>query len=296
MEELLLEILDALRHDGEMTPRELAHIIDVHNSRAGDAQRRYAKKKILPYYLRVKEEEPIRWESWHVDEALEKRLLALCRMKPRRSASGVATITVITPPWPCSGDCLYCPNDIRMPKSYLHDEPACQRAERNFFDPYLQVSARLRALMQMGHPCDKVELIVLGGSWTDYPASYQVWFMTELFSALNDAASNAAKQAARRKAYLDAGLSCDPVELSSASAALQARIEAGELSYNDAVNDTSSRRLNVIEESRSADYDALDMAQRANETASCRCVGLVVETRPAAITGKSLLALRRYGC
>lgn len=56
-----------------------------------------------------------------------------------------------------------------MPKSYLHREPACQRAERNYFDPYLQVASRLRALTQMGHACDKIELIILGGSWTDYP-------------------------------------------------------------------------------------------------------------------------------
>ncbi len=67
-------------------------------------------------------------------------------MKPRRTASGVATITVITKPWPCASACLYCPNDVRMPKSYLANEPACQRAEHNFFDPYLQVVSRVRAL------------------------------------------------------------------------------------------------------------------------------------------------------
>lgn len=74
-----------------------------------------------------------------------------------------------------------------MPKSYLHREPACQRAERNYFDPYLQVASRLRALTQMGHACDKIELIILGGSWTDYSQGYQIWFMTELFRALNEA-------------------------------------------------------------------------------------------------------------
>ena len=65
------------------------------------------------------------------------------------------------------------PNDVRMPKSYLADEPACQRAERAFFDPYLQVAARVRTLAQMGHVTDKVELIVLGGTWSDYPRDYQ---------------------------------------------------------------------------------------------------------------------------
>ena len=115
------------------------------------------------------------------------RLLRLIQMKPRRTASGVATITVITKPWQCSGNCLFCPADVRMPKSYLHAEPACQRAERNWFDPYLQVTARLRALVQMGHATDKVELIVLGGTFDDYPEAYRIWFVRELFRALNDA-------------------------------------------------------------------------------------------------------------
>ena len=117
---------------------------------------------------------------------LEKQLLSVLRMKPRRSASGVATITVITKPWPCGGDCLFCPNDIRMPKSYLHNEPACERAEQNWFDPYLQVASRLTALSQMGHAIDKIELIVLGGTWSDYPRGYQVWFIAEMFRALNE--------------------------------------------------------------------------------------------------------------
>ena len=100
----------------------------------------------------------------------------------------MATIAVITKPWPCASDCLYCPNDLRMPKSYVADEPACQRAERNWFDPYLQVASRLRALNEMGHVTDKVELIILGGTWNDYPAGYRRWFACELFRALNEAA------------------------------------------------------------------------------------------------------------
>ena len=115
--------------------------------------------------------------------------MQLLQIKPRRTSSGVATITVITKPWGCSSNCIYCPNDIRMPKSYLSNEPACQRAERNFFDPYLQVTARLHALREMGHTTDKVELIVLGGTWTDYPEDYQYWYMTQLFRALNNGES-----------------------------------------------------------------------------------------------------------
>ena len=109
----------------------------------------FAKKRILPITWRAAEGGTI-WESWNVDDELDARFLRTLQMKPRRTASGVATITVITKPWPCANNCIYCPNDPRMPKSYLSDEPACQRAERNGFDPYLQVASRLRTLAADG--------------------------------------------------------------------------------------------------------------------------------------------------
>ena len=186
METILLEIIDALQDVESLDDKALSKIIRRHNKLLGEGVRPYAKKRLLPFYLKVKDSNPERWSSWGVDETIEKRLYRTLQVKPRRSASGVATITVITKPWPCSSNCLYCPNDIRMPKSYLSNEPACQRAERNFFDPYLQVVSRLRALTHMGHPTDKIELIVLGGTWSDYPKAYQIWFTTELFRALND--------------------------------------------------------------------------------------------------------------
>ena len=173
MYEVLVDILDAVRVNGPLDAIELGQILNRHNKRAATRERAYSKKRVLPYYLRLKEEDPAAWEALDIDDELERRLFATLRMKPRRTASGVATITVITKPAVCSGNCLYCPNDVRMPKSYLHREPACQRAERNYFDPYLQVASRLRALEQMGHVCDKVELIILGGSWSDYPTGYQ---------------------------------------------------------------------------------------------------------------------------
>lgn len=153
-----------------------------------------------------------RWASWGIDASTEARLVALLQMKPRRTASGVATITVLTKPWRCSSACLYCPNDARMPKSYLADEPACQRAERTCFDPYLQVAARLRALTQMGHVTDKVELIVLGGTWSDYPAPYQIWFIHELFRALNDAGVDAPE---RQELYRQLGIGSQPEDLAT---------------------------------------------------------------------------------
>ena len=117
---------------------------------------------------------------------LDHQLLRRIQMKPTRTISGVTPVTVLTKPFPCPGKCIFCPNDIRMPKSYLADEPGAQRAERNSFDPYLQTYNRLLAFQNTGHLTDKVEIIVLGGTWSYYPEPYQVWFIKECFRALND--------------------------------------------------------------------------------------------------------------
>jgi histone acetyltransferase (RNA polymerase elongator complex component) len=122
-------------------------------------------------------------------EGLQKfnpKLVEKILLKPVRTISGVAPVTVLTKPYPCPGKCIFCPNDLRMPKSYLASEPGAQRAEKNYFDPYLQTTNRLEALFSMGHKIDKVELIILGGTWTAYPEAYQIWFVKECFRALND--------------------------------------------------------------------------------------------------------------
>ena len=109
--------------------------------------------------------------------------------------SGVATLTVLTKPFPCPGKCIFCPNDVRMPKSYLANEPGAQRALKNNFDPYLQTYNRLQALNNIGHPIDKIEVIILGGTWSFYPEKYQIWFVKRIFEALNDFSENLDKRA-----------------------------------------------------------------------------------------------------
>jgi elongator complex protein 3 len=108
------------------------------------------------------------------------------QMKPTRSQAGVTVVTVLTKPYPCPGKCIFCPTDLRMPKSYLHDEPGAQRAERHGFDPYAQTSARIRALEQIGHPAEKIELLILGGTWSSYQRDYQEWFVKRCLDAIND--------------------------------------------------------------------------------------------------------------
>ncbi len=115
----------------------------------------------------------------------EPGILERIRMKPIRTLSGVTTVTVLTKPYPCPGECIFCPTDERMPKSYLPDEPGARRGLEHQYDPYGQVSSRLESLEAVGHPLDKVELLVLGGSWCAYRRDYQEWFLKRCFDAMN---------------------------------------------------------------------------------------------------------------
>lgn len=164
--------------------------------------------------------------EWPPDPAL----LARIRMKPVRSLSGVTVVTVLTKPYPCPGKCIFCPTDARMPKSYLPDEPGAMRGLFHQFDPYDQVVARLEALQAVGHPTDKIELLILGGTWSAYRKDYQEWFILRCFDALNGIGSK-----------------------------------------------------------------NLTSAQRLNEKAEHRNVGLVIETRPDHINKEELHWLRYLG-
>jgi elongator complex protein 3 len=113
-------------------------------------------------------------------------LLGRIRMKPSRTQSGVTVVTVLTKPYPCPGKCVFCPTDWRMPKSYLPDEPGAMRALHHQFDPYDQVAARIQQLEMVGHPTDKIELLILGGTWSSYTQEYQEWFIQRCFDAMNE--------------------------------------------------------------------------------------------------------------
>ena len=109
------------------------------------------------------------------------------RMKPMRTQSGVAPVTVLTAPAGCPGQCIFCPDDWRMPKSYIYDEPGCQRAERDGFDPYAQTLGRIRAFESIGHTANKVELLILGGTWSAYSRGYRDGSCGRCFDAMNAA-------------------------------------------------------------------------------------------------------------
>jgi elongator complex protein 3 len=148
-----------------------------------------------------------------------------------RTLSGVAPIAVLTKPYECPGKCAYCPTEKQMPKSYLSNEPAVMRAMRSNFDPHEQTALRIEALEATGHVTDKIELIVMGGTFTHFPKKYQDWFVKRCF---------------------------------------------------DACNKKTSR--NII------------AAQKMNEKAQHRIVGLTLETRPDHINTETIKHFRELGC
>ncbi len=125
----------------------------------------------------------------------EPGILERIRMKPVRTLSGVTTVTVLTKPYPCPGKCIFCPTDVRMPKSYLPDEPGARRGVEHNFDPYGQVASRLQGLQAVGHPVDKVELLILGGSWCAYRRDYHEWYIQRCFDAMNGVESTSLEEA-----------------------------------------------------------------------------------------------------
>ncbi|HSG26265.1 MAG TPA: tRNA uridine(34) 5-carboxymethylaminomethyl modification radical SAM/GNAT enzyme Elp3 [Anaerolineales bacterium] len=140
-------------------------------------------------------------ETGEMDE--DQVLLSKIRMKPTRTQSGVTVVTVLTKPYPCPGKCIFCPTDVRMPKSYLPDEPGAMRALHHQFDPYEQVAARIEALDAVGHPTDKIELLILGGTWSSYRKDYQEWFVHRLFDAMNGAGASHAPEVYQERMPLD---------------------------------------------------------------------------------------------
>jgi len=306
MNELIVDILQQLRDgsQGALDTHQLEMLINSHNSgidssaHSTEREKLIPKRAILPYFLQVKQNNDELWQSWNVTSELEERFIRSVRMKPRRTASGVATITVITRPHTCSSNCIYCPCDLRMPKSYLANEPACQRAELTFFDPYVQVAARLQALHQMGHSTDKVELIVLGGTWSDYPEGYQYWFIKELFRALNEWPNSPSHIQERLNWYTSFGLQNSEEALSSFVAEQQAAVFDDTATYNQAFHklyDISQPHQSAWSQMQST-YDELVEQQHVNETAAARVVGLVIETRPDTITSDNLRMFRQLGC
>lgn len=117
----------------------------------------------------------------------QKWISPLLKKKPTRTISGVAVVAVMCPPHQCPhGRCFYCPECDTAPPSYTGEEPAALRARMFDFHPYRQVYNRLLQLESIGHPLDKVELIIMGGTFPSQPICFQEWFITRCIQAMND--------------------------------------------------------------------------------------------------------------
>lgn len=115
-------------------------------------------------------------------------ILYKLRRKPTRTISGVSPIAVmIKPEDSCKWNCTYCPLSPLAPRSYLGYEPSSLRARRNDFHPYKQVKDRLNHYKIQGHPADKCDVIVMGGTFLAMPKEYKFWFMRQIYFAFNDA-------------------------------------------------------------------------------------------------------------
>ncbi len=232
---LLEPLLEEIERTEPWDSDSLQKILRNHPKSGGGM---YAKDELVRAY-RLKQK-----EEGYKSKKVEERI----RMKPTRTNSGVAVVTVLTKPFPCPGNCIYCPNESNMPKSYIASEPGAQRALSNKFDPYAQVFNRLIALKNVGHNIEKVELIILGGTWSYYDKEYQRSFIHDCFKALNDVKEDSRDYVKPRE-----------------------------------------------EELKKATWEDIDKVHKENETAYCRNVGLVLETRPDYITEEELIRMRRLG-
>jgi len=117
--------------------------------------------------------------------------------KASRTISGVTPVAVMARPSPCPGNCVYCPGSPEAPKSYTPESPAVLRARVCGFDAAKQVEIRLKTLADMGHALDKIELIVMGGTFLSYPCGYQYQFVKDCYDALNGVVSGSLEEAKR---------------------------------------------------------------------------------------------------
>jgi elongator complex protein 3 len=179
----LIAILEEIRAASKPSGRALTRILRRHPLPDG---RLLSKSQLLDGYAQWCERE---------EQTPDPRLLRWLRVKPTRTISGVAPVTVLTEPYPCPGECIFCPDIDRMPKSYLPDEPGAMRAADHAFDPFSQTASRIGVMDELGHSVDKIELLILGGTWSCYPEEYQAWFVRRCLDAMNKTEASTLEEA-----------------------------------------------------------------------------------------------------
>lgn len=187
----------------------------------------------------------------------------ILRKRAIRTLSGIAPVAVLTKPYPCPGSCAYCPHEKDVPASYLSNEPAVMRAIRCDYDPYKQVALRLKALESNGHEPTKIELIVIGGTWSYLPTKYKYWYIINCFRAAND------YEKLRRLVF---------------------KRPEGEKKFEINLKAPYAKKLSLADLKK-----ALIKEQNKNEKAEYRFIGLTLETRPDYIDEKEVREMRALG-
>lgn len=183
----LLAIIRQVQSADEVTPSDLRRILNRYpRQHPRDDRTTFSKHELVRGYYALCEQGLL---------TFDQRILRCLQMKPTRTLSGVAPVTVLTEPSPCPGQCIFCPTDARMPKSYLPDEPGAMRGAYHLFDPFEQTTARIRSLQNIGHPTDKIELLILGGTWSAYAPDYQEWFVQRCLDGMNERPASSLRQA-----------------------------------------------------------------------------------------------------
>ena len=135
------------------------------------------------------------------EESRKEEVIELLKKKPSRSASGVIIVAVMTSPERCPhGRCVPCPGGVESntPQSYTGFEPASMRAIHHDFDPFSQTRCRIEQLHEMGHAVDKVDFIVMGGTFMARDPFYREWFIKGCFDGMNGKISKNLEDAKRR--------------------------------------------------------------------------------------------------
>jgi elongator complex protein 3 len=175
-------------------------------------KRSIAKKFGLRRFLRNSEIiEHIR-SSDQLNDSEKDYLVQFLQIRRVRTLSGIAVVAVMTKPSPCPGNCIYCPDVINAPKSYTGREPAAMRGIQNEFIPKAQVEARLSQLKSIGHPLDKIHLVVMGGTFLSTPRDYQEYFIKECLDGITKKSSNdlrKAQQNAEASKYRNVGITIE---------------------------------------------------------------------------------------
>ncbi|MFA6073794.1 MAG: tRNA uridine(34) 5-carboxymethylaminomethyl modification radical SAM/GNAT enzyme Elp3 [Candidatus Woesearchaeota archaeon] len=231
--------------------------------------------------------------------------------KPMRTESGVAVVAVMSAPGKCPhGKCIYCPGGMGsvfgdVPQSYTGNEPATMRGLRNNYDAYLQVMNRLEQYVAIGQNPEKVELIILGGTFLAFEKEYQDNFIRDIYQAMNDFSKEFyAEYVQESKLNLDV-CDLDNKDIDSKTDVVLDKVKVFNIDKfkeffelpgnikNKIRTDSIKLKLISLKKRREV---TLKKAQKENELSMIRCVGLTIETKPDwgfVTQGNSML---EYGC